>query len=385
MISKTIILKTSVNVIPNYNNLGSNGTVGTKVTNCLDVNGQLTGISARVTEAWGSSGGSAAAWAASDYHGLNETFWEWAWISSANNVGELELRGFVPNSTVTLNLAGHSLSTGRNTTFVVNGTNTPTYLNSSTLPPGAPVSITLPTDNSGNITITGTLTNTSWQFNGVAVTYQDKGNILAIDTTAMGEVCTVTTNDPSFVTTNVSLSNDGVTLDVPCTDLGNGNFSFTMPMWVHGELSLAIGNSITIIAQDANDFELTPFTATLNKPLAMSRVTLSSLHAQSVDKIGSFIPAFKNGTDVLWDGTKGTFYADGTYDELVYDGEFWVSSGFEGIVAIWDRDPIDKLARTFNIVMTEKPITVQSLNLATLIANPSTPLIDGRYPLGNRP
>lgn len=346
----TIVIraKTSTNVIAGYNNLGANGTLGQKIANCVDSAGASTGISIHVTNAFTGSTGSASAWATADYHGLVENYWEWAWSSSTNGVGVIELRGFPVGKSVTIGLTGWSLTATRHTDFSVNGVTLSRYTNKSALPPNAPVTIVTTADSNGYISITGNLVDSYWYINGLTATYEDLPLINSIDKLESNSLSTAVTSDPTYVANSVDITSDGVTKTLSASNIGSGSFTFTPPFWVDGATGLKYGVSNTVVATDGTTSTQST-TKTLTLPTGLAFVDLTSVSANSLDKVASFSPAWKIGTQVVYDSTKGTVYADGTWNDLVWDGSFWVSSGFTGTTQVWDRDPDDKIARVANL------------------------------------
>ena len=344
MAARVIRAKTSTNVIAGYNNLGANGTLGQKIANCVDSAGASTGISCHVTGAFTGSTGSAGAWATSDYHGLTENYWEWAWSSSTNGGGVIELRGFPVGKSVTIGLSGWSLTATRHTVFIVNGVSTAQYVNKSALPPNAPVTISTTADSNGYISITGNLVDSYWYINGLTATYEDQPLINSIDKLETGSTTTVTTSDTAFAATSASITSDTVTKTVSASNIGSGQFTFTPPSWVDGTTALKYSVSNTVTGSDGTTTTQSG-TKTLTLQTPYASVVLTSVSAYSVDKIASLSPAYVIGTQVVYNANHGTVYADGTWDSLIFDGEYWVDSGYTGETYLAHRDPTDKIAR----------------------------------------
>lgn len=352
MATRLIRVKTRNGVLAGYNTLGesSGGTTGQKIANCVDSAGASTGISIHVTSAFTGATGSSSAWATAAYHGLDELYWEWAWNSSTNGGGVVELRGFPVGKSVTIGLTGWSLNATRHTDFFVNGVALSRYTNKSALPPNAPVTIVATADASGYITISGNKTDSYWYFNGLTASYEDAPLINSIDKLESNSLSTAVTSDPTYVANSVDITSDSVTKTLSASNIGSGSFTFTPPLWVDGATGLKYGVSNTVIATDGTtQSQSTTKTLTVAAPLAV--VTLTSVSASSLDKVASFSPAWKIGTQVIYDSTKGTVYETGEWNDLVFDGEFWVSSGFTGTTQIWDRDPDDKIARVANLIV----------------------------------
>ena len=369
------IIRTKVSnlVIAGYNNLGSNGTIGEKVNNLKDTNNLSTGISIHVLSAFASAGGSASAWATSDYHGLAENFWEWAWGSPTNGVGVIQLRGFVPNTSVTLLLAGYSFNT-RHTDFLVNGINAPRYLNTSALPPNAPVSIEAVSDSSGFVTITGNKVGSDWYFNGAVIIYDDKPIISGIDRLEMGLVSTATTNDSSFIATSVNIESNGVNKTVSATNLGNGSFSFIPPMWVDEETALLPGPQNITATNGTTTSEV--IVGTLVIPSTLSSITLTSISNDSYGIKGGVSPVLEIGSIVIFNPTEGTVNNSGEWEDLIWDGAYWIASNILGTVNLWDRDPSDKIARLTPLDIIGDLIII---DLASCHKQDESPLYDGLY------
>lgn len=350
MATRVIRAKTSTNVIAGYNNLGTNGTLGQKIANAVDSAGAPTGISIHVTTAFTGSGGSGATWATADYHGLVENYWEWAWNSLTNGVGVIELRGFPVGKSVTIGLTGWSLTATRHTDFRVNGVTLSRYTNKNALPPNAPVTIVATADSNGYISITGNLVDSFWYINGLTATYEDQPLINSIDKLESNSLSTAVTSDPTYVANSVDISSDSVTKTLSASNIGSGSFTFTPPLWVDGATALKYSVSNTVIGSDGTT-QTQPTTKVLTVAPPLAVVTLTSVSANSLDKIGGFTPPWKVGTQVIYDSTKGTVYDTGEWDDLVFDGTFWVSSGFIGTTEMWDRDPDDKTARSSNLII----------------------------------
>ncbi len=342
--TRLIRVKTSANVIAGYNDAGSNGTVGVKVANCVDSTGVSTGISVHVTGAFTSSGGSSGSWATSDYHGLTESYWEWAWSSSTNGGGVIELRGFPVGKSVTIGLTGWSLAATRHTDFRVNGVALSRYTNKNVLPPNAPVTIVATADSNGYITITGNFVDSYWYINGLTASYEDQPLISSIDKLESGSTTTVTTSDTSFAATSASITSDTVTKTVSASNAGSGSFTFTPPSWVDGNTALKYDVSNTVTGSDGTTTTQSG-TKTLTLPPPYAAVVLTSVSAYSVDKIASLTPAYVIGTQVVYNSAHGKVNLDGTWDDLIWDGEYWVSSGYTGETYLAHRDPTDKIAR----------------------------------------
>lgn len=352
MATRTINIKTRNGVLAGYNTLGETSwnTTGQKIADCVDSAGAFTGISVHVNTAFTGATGSSSTWATSAYHGLDELYWEWAWYSDTNGLAVLQLRGFPVGKSVTIGLTGWSLNATRHTDFIVNGVTLSRYTNKSALPPNAPVTIVATADASGYITITGNKTDSFWYINGLTATYEDQPLINSIDKLESSSLSTAVTSDATYAATSANITSDGITKTVSASNIGSGSFTFTPPFWVDGATGLKYGVSNTVIGSDGTtQTQSTTKTLTVAAPLAV--VTLTSVSANSLDKIASFSPAWKIGTQVIYDSTKGTAYADGTWDDLVWDGAYWVSSGFTGTTQIWDRDPDDKIARVANLIV----------------------------------
>jgi len=356
MPTRLIRAKTGNVVLAGYNNLGLSGTVGEKIANAVDSAGATTGISIHVTSAFSGNGGSASTWATSDYHGLAENFWEWAWNSNTNGGGIIQLRGFPAGKSVTVSLSGYGFVTLRHTDFFVNGVALSRYIN-SLIPPSAPVTIVATADASGYITITGNLVNTVWYMGGFTASYEDLPLINSIDRLESGSVSTAITSDAAFAATSASITSDTITKSVSASNAGSGSFTFTPPFWVDGATSLKYGVSNTVIATDGT----TPTqstTKTLTLPATLAFVDLTSVSANSLDKIGSFSPAWAINTQVVYDSSKITVYDNGECNTLIFDGVYWVDSGFEGVTQIWDRDPDDYIARSGYITVSGGAVVI---------------------------
>jgi len=343
MATRLIRIKTSTNVIAGYNNAGTTGTVGVKVSNCVDSAGTTTGISFHVNTAFTGSTGSAGTWATADYHSLTESYWEWAWYSDTNGLAVMQLRGFPAGKSVTIGLTGWSLNATRHTDFFVNGVALSRYTNKSSLPPNAPVTIVATADASGYITITGNKTDSFWYVNGLTASYEDQPLIDSIDRLESGSLSTAATSDPAYSATSANITSDTVTKTVSAADIGSGEFTFTPPSWIDGATSLKYGVLNTVIGSDGTT-QTQSATATLTLPSPYAFVDLTSVSASSVDKIASLSPAYKIGTQVVYNTSHGTVYADGTWDSLIFDGEYWVDSGYTGEAYLAHRDPDDKIS-----------------------------------------
>jgi hypothetical protein len=342
--TRLIRIKNTSNVIAGYNNTGGTATVGQKIANCVDSAGAATGISVHVTSAFTGFAGSASTWATSDYHSLTESYWEGALYSGSNGVGIIQLRGFPVGKSVIIGLSGWALSGTRHADFIVNGVTLSRYTNKSALPPNAPVTITAIADASGYITITGNLTDSFWYINGITATYEDQPLINSIDKLESGSVSTAATSDSAFAATSASITSDTVTKVVAATNTGSGAFTFTPPSWVDGATALKYGVSNTVIGSDGV-ISTQSTTATLTLPAPYASVVLTSVSANSVDKIASLSPAYKVATQVVYRADHVTVHPDGTLDDLIWDGAYWVSSGHTGDTYLAHRDPDDKIAR----------------------------------------
>lgn len=377
---RTFRVKTSINVLAGYNNAGTSGTVGVKVADLLDIDGLPTGLSLHVTSAFSGNGGSGSTWATSDYHGLAESFWEWAWNSPTSAVGAMEIRGCVPNASFTLGLAAHSLTSTRHTDFIVNGVAAPRYTNKNTLPPNAPVSIVTTADTNGIIAITGNRTDSFWYFNGLTATYNDAPIITSIDRLEMNNVSTAATNDPTFVAATVSITSDGVTKTVSATNLGNGGFSFIPPMWVENETALLPGSQSVTVGDGTVTSQ--PFSATLTDPAIYDSVVLTSISVDSYSTVGSLNPPLEVGSYILFNPTEGTVSNQGEWEDLIWDGEYWVHSNVVGNIYLWDRDPSDKIAR---LTPLEILSGVYLIDLSTMYRQSTSPTYDGGFYSTPRP
>jgi hypothetical protein len=252
---------------------------------------------------------------------------------------------------VTIGLTGYANTTLRHADFLVNGVALTRYTNTAK-PPNAPVTIVATADSNGYIVITANLVNSFWYINGLTATYEDNPLINSIDKLESTSLSTAITSDATYAANSVNITSDTITKTVSASNIGSGSFTFTPPSWVDGATSLKYGVSNTVIATDGT----TPTqstTKTLTLPSTIAFVDLTSVSASSLDKIGSFSPAWKIGTQVVYDPAVGTVYPDGTFDDLVWDGSYWVSSGYTGVTQIWDRDPDDKIARVANVTLND--------------------------------
>jgi len=376
MASRLIRIKTSTNVIAGYNNAGSNGTVGSKVANCVDSTGATTGISFYVNTAFTGATGNSTTWATAGYHSLTESYWEWSWYSDTNGLAVMQLRGFPVGKSVTIGLTGWSLNATRHTDFFVNGVALSRYTNKSALPPNAPVTIVATADASGYITITGNKTDSFWYVNGLTASYEDNPLINSIDKLESTSLSTAATSDASYAANSVNITSDTITKTVSATSIGGGSFTFTPPAWVADATSLKYGVSNTVIATDGTtSTQSTTKTLTVASPLAV--VTLTSVSANSLDKIGSFSPAWAINTQVVYDSSKITVYANGECNTLIFDGVYWVDSGFEGVTQVLGRDPTDKIARMSNVTIESGEPVVSGGGLTTRGLTVSVPTTSG--------
>jgi len=322
MATRLIRAKTGNVVLAGYNDLGLNGTVGQKIANAVDSTGASTGISIHVTSAFSGSGGSAGAWATSAHHGLAENWWEWAWNSNTNGVGIIELRGFPVGKSVTIGLTGYSFTATRHTDFLVNGVALSRYTNKNSEPPNAPVTIVATADSNGYIVITANKVADLWQFNGVTASYEDNPLINSIDKLESTSLSTAITSDAAYAATSVNITSDTITKTVSASNIGSGSFTFTPQAWVDGDTSLKYGVSNTVIATDGTTSTQSA-TKTLTLPSPLAFVDLTSVSANSLDKIGSFSPAWAVNTQIVYDSSKITVYANGECDTLIFDGVYW--------------------------------------------------------------
>lgn len=186
-------------------------------------------------------------------------------------------------------------------------------------------------------------------------------SITGIDKIESGSTSTITISDSSFAATNVKITNDSLTKTVSTSGTAT-TFTFPAPSWVDGETALLYG-ACSVIANDGTN-NTTAFTGTPLTPASpLAVVTLTSVSANSLDKIGSFSPAWAVNTQVVYDSSKITVYANGECDTLIFDGVYWVDSGFEGVTQVWGRDPTDKIARMSSVTISAgAPVLTSSSN-----------------------
>jgi len=200
-------------------------------------------------------------------------------------------------------------------------------------------------------------------------------NITAIDELESGSTSTITLNNAGFAATNVKITSDTITKTISTAGAAP-TFTFTTPSWVDGATALKYGDC-SVVANDGTS-DTTSFTSTpltLASPLAV--VTLTSVSANSLDKIGSFSPAWAINTQVVYDSSKITVYANGECDTLIFDGVYWVDSGFEGVTQVWGRDPTDKIARVSNVTISAGAPVVTGGGLTTRGLTVSGPTTSG--------
>jgi len=188
-------------------------------------------------------------------------------------------------------------------------------------------------------------------------------SIATLDKLESGSTSTITLNDAGFAATNVKITSDTITKTISTAGAAP-TFTFTTPSWVDGATALKYG-ACSVVANDGTS-DTTSFTSTpltLASPLAV--VTLTSVSANSLDKIGSFSPAWAINTQVVYDSSKITVYANGECDTLIFDGVYWVDSGFEGVTQVWGRDPTDKIARMSNVTISAGAPVVTGGGLTT--------------------
>jgi hypothetical protein len=383
MATRLVRVKTRNGVLAGYNTLGESAwnTTGQKIANCVDSLGTSTGISLHLNSAFTGGAGNAATWATAAYHGLDELYWEWSWYSATNGVGIIQLQGFPVGKTVTVGLTGWSLSGTRHTDFLVNGVAATRYTNKSALPPNAPVTIAATADANGYITITGNKTDSFWYINGLTLTYEDQASINSIDKLESLAVSTATTSDSTYAATSVDITCEGVTRTVSATSIGSGSFTFIPPAWVDGETALKYGVANTVVATNGI-LATSSTTKTLTLTAPLTAVVLTSVSVDSADKVAGFTPPWKVGTQVIYDSSVGTVYADGVWDDLIWDGEFWVSSDFTGTTALWDRDPDDKIARNSSVVVTGGEIPPESTETGVVGSHLIASYIVGQFLTG---
>ena len=188
-------------------------------------------------------------------------------------------------------------------------------------------------------------------------------NITAIDEIESGSTSTMTLNSAAFVATNVKITNDSLTKTITTSGTAT-TFTFTAPSWVAGQTALLYG-ACSVVANDGTN-DTTAFTGTPLTPASpLAVVTLTSVSANSLDKIGSFSPAWAVNTQVVYDSSKITVYANGECNTLIFDGVYWVDSGFEGVTQVWGRDPTDKIARVSNVTISAGAPVVTGGGLTT--------------------
>jgi len=184
-------------------------------------------------------------------------------------------------------------------------------------------------------------------------------SISALDKLESGSTSTITLNDAGFAATNVKITSDTITKTVSTAGTAP-TFTFTTPSWVDGATALKYG-SCSIVANNGST-DTAAYTAMgLTLPSPYAYVNLTSVSAYSVDKIASLSPAYKVGTQVVYDTTHGTVYADGTWDDLTWNGSSWVSSGYTGDTYLAHRDPDDYIARV-GVITIDNGSPVTTLN-----------------------
>jgi len=167
-------------------------------------------------------------------------------------------------------------------------------------------------------------------------------NITAIDALESGSTSTITLNNAGFAASNVKITSDTITKTVVTSGI-SPTFSFTPPSWVDGETALKYG-ACSVVANDGSA-DTTAFTSVpLTLPTPYAAVVLTSVSANSIDKIASLSPAYKIGTQVVYNANHGTVYADGTWDSLIWNGSSWVDSGYTGETYLAHRDPDNKIS-----------------------------------------
>jgi len=181
-------------------------------------------------------------------------------------------------------------------------------------------------------------------------------SITALDKLETGSVSTITLNDAGFAATNVKITSDTITKTASTAGTAP-TFTFTPPVWIDSETALKYGAASVVANNGSTDTSAyTAMALTLQSPY--SCVDLTSVSANSIDKIAGFSPAYKIGSQIVYDATKGTVYADGAWDDLIFNGTDWVSSGFTGTTQIWDRDPDDKIARSGYITVSGGAVVI---------------------------
>ena len=188
-------------------------------------------------------------------------------------------------------------------------------------------------------------------------------SITALDRLLLGSVSTATLNDAGFAATNAKITADTITKTVATSGTAP-TFTFTPPSWVNGDTALKYGSASTVLNNGTTDTTAnTSVAVTIAAPFAF--VDLTSVSADSLDKIGSFSPAWAINTQIVYDSSKITVYANGECDTLIFDGVYWVDSGFEGVTQVWGRDPTDKIARVSNVTISAGAPVVTSGGLTT--------------------
>lgn len=168
-------------------------------------------------------------------------------------------------------------------------------------------------------------------------------SLTSLDQLETGSVSTATLNDVGFVATTAKITADTITKTVSTSGTAP-TFTFTPPSWVDGATALKYGSSSLVLNNGSTDTSAyTSEPVTIAAPYAF--VDLTSVSANSVDKIAGITPVYKIGSQIVYDATKVTVYTDGTLDTLIFNGTDWVDSGYTGDTNVWNRDPDDKIAR----------------------------------------
>jgi len=168
-------------------------------------------------------------------------------------------------------------------------------------------------------------------------------NITAIDELESGSTSTLTLNNAGFAATNVKITSDTITKNVSTSGTAT-TFTFPCPSWVDGATALKYG-ACSVVANDGA-VDTTAFTSVpLTLPPPYAAVVLTSVSADSIDKIAGISPAYTVSTQVVYRSDHGTVYPNGTWDSMIFDGEYWVDSGYTGETYLAHRDPTDKIAR----------------------------------------
>jgi hypothetical protein len=183
---------------------------------------------------------------------------------------------------------------------------------------------------------------------------------------AVGETTTITFSGSVSAVSKIILNDGDTLINITTGITGAGtSWSFTWPDWVSGTASLRNSTiQVTVIADGE-------FTAPVN--ITQTKTNYTTLTLAGVSSIGlssGITPPLAKGDELVYDPTKAKF------------NNMAIGAGdFVGTQTVWYLSAADKKRYSFVLQTNGSSI----ININDLVANHSSPIWDGGFPLGNRP